>query len=177
MIRTRSATLALALLTTLAASAQPAQPTLASVLDAQLTGIEKQFVSAADAMPEDQYSFAPHTGDFAGVRTFALEITPGVTVAGAANGPDTLRTKAQILACLKASFALDHKALASLTAENALTPLPNSPVPSMNTRLALATFGLEHARDHYGQMVEYLRQNGIVPPASQGQPPANPPHK
>ena len=198
MTRTRAATAALALLlTALAASSQetPA-PTVASVMDAQLTGVEKQFVSAAEAMPEDKYSYLPQTGDFAGVRTFALEIThvatanfvfssailgqdppPGVTVAGAANGPDTLRTKAQIVAYLKDSFALEHKAMASLTRDNALAPLPHSPVPGMNTRLALAAFSLEHACDHYGQMVEYLRMNGIVPPASQGQPPANPPRK
>ena len=36
------------------------------------------------------------------------------------------------------------------------------------TRLHLATFAVEHAFDHYGQMVEYLRMNGIVPPASRG---------
>jgi uncharacterized damage-inducible protein DinB len=34
-------------------------------------------------------------------------------------------------------------------------------------RLYLATFAVAHAYDHYGQMVEYLRMNGIVPPASQ----------
>ena len=43
--------------------------------------------------------------------------------------------------------------------------------------VALATIALAHPNDHYGQMVEYLRQNGIVPPASQGQPPANPSRK
>jgi hypothetical protein len=25
-----------------------------------------------------------------------------------------------------------------------------------------------HSFDHYGQMVEYLRMNGIIPPASRG---------
>jgi hypothetical protein len=33
-------------------------------------------------------------------------------------------------------------------------------------RLHRATFAVAHAYDHYGQMVEYLRMNGIVPPAS-----------
>jgi uncharacterized damage-inducible protein DinB len=167
-------------------------PTLASVLDGQLTFLEKQFVPAAEAMPADKYDFAPSNGNFAGVRTFALEAThvgtanfgffsimlgqdppPGVSLAGAGNGPATLRTKAQIVQYLKDSFALGHKALATVTAENALSPIPHSPVASMNNRLALATFILQHDADHYGQMVEYLRLNGIVPPASQGQPPAN----
>ncbi|MGA8528405.1 MAG: DinB family protein [Acidobacteriaceae bacterium] len=185
---------------TLAAPAVSAQtpatpsPTLAAVLDAQLTAVEKQFVSAAEAMPADKYDFAPSGGNFAGVRTFALEVShvatanfgfysiilgqdppPGVSLAGAGNGPDNLRTKAQILQYLKDSFALGHKALATITTQNLLSPVPHPPIPSMNTRLALATFVLWHANDHYGQMVEYLRMNGIVPPASQGQPPANPP--
>ncbi len=41
-----------------------------------------------------------------------------------------------------------------------------APEGSKSTRLRLAIFGVEHAYDHYGQMVEYLRMNGIVPPAS-----------
>jgi hypothetical protein len=80
---------------------------------------------------------------------------------------------------LKDSFTLGHKAMAALNDSNALAPLdkPPIPIPSLNTRLALAIFSLSHAPDHYGQMVEYLRMNGIVPPASVGQPRANPPAK
>jgi hypothetical protein len=73
-----------------------------------------------------------------------------------------LKTKAEILAFLKESFALGHRAAATLTVENMLQPPPGSKL----TRLHLATFGVEHAFDHYGQMVEYLRMNGIVPPAT-----------
>jgi len=51
-----------------------------------------------------------------------------------------------------------------LTTENML----QNPERSKSTRLRLATFGVAHAYDHYGQMVEYLRTNGIVPPASRG---------
>lgn len=58
--------------------------------------------------------------------------------------------------------------------ENLTVSLPNPPIGSMNTRLALVTFSIGHAWDHHGQLAEYLRMNGIVPPASKGQPPANP---
>jgi uncharacterized damage-inducible protein DinB len=78
------------------------------------------------------------------------------------NGPEDVKTKAQILAFLKDSFALGHRAAATLTTENML----QTPEHSKSTRLHLATFGVAHAFDHYGQMVEYLRMNGIVPPAS-----------
>jgi hypothetical protein len=56
-----------------------------------------------------------------------------------------------------------------------VVPLKNPQISFMNTRLALATFSVAHGWDHYGQMAEYLRMNGIVPPGSVGQPPANPP--
>jgi hypothetical protein len=41
-----------------------------------------------------------------------------------------------------------------------------SPEPGFATRATLAGFLISHANDHYGQMVEYLRMNGLVPPAS-----------
>jgi uncharacterized damage-inducible protein DinB len=178
------------------APAKPAsRPTMASMMEAQLGMVEPQFVAAAEAMPDDKYSFAPAGADFSGVRTFALEVRHvatadyiiysailgqdppvGVTVAGAGNGPENLQTKEQIVQYLKDSFTLGHKAMAALNNGNALAPLDKLPIasPSLNTRLALAIFSLSHASDHYGQMVEYLRMNGIVPPASVGQPPANP---
>jgi uncharacterized damage-inducible protein DinB len=171
---------------------------MSSMTQAQLGMIERQFVAAAEAMPDDKYSFAPAGAEFSGVRTFALEVRhvatanfviysailgqdppSGVTVDGAANGPENLQTKQQILQYLTESFALGHKAMATLNNGNALAPLDKLPIaiPSLNTRLALAIFSFSHASDHYGQMVEYLRMNGVVPPASVGQPPANPPAK
>lgn len=168
-------------------------PTIASVMDTQLRLVESQVVPAAEAMPEDKYSFVPTHGEFKEVRTFALEVKhvaaanfafysvilgqdppPGANLIGTTNGPDEVKTKEQIVNYLKDSFALGHKAIATLTAQNAVTPLVNPPIPFMNTRLAMASFSCSHAWDHYGQMVEYLRMNGIVPPTSQGQPPANP---
>ena len=79
------------------------------------------------------------------------------------NGPENVKTKADIIKFLKDSFALGHRGAATLTAQNML----ELPGHSKSTRLRLATFAMEHAFDHYGQMVEYLRMNGIVPPASQ----------
>ena len=195
-------TLLTACLAALAQQSVPAEPasapTMASTMEAQLGMVERQLVAVAEAMPADKYSFAPAGRDFSGVRTFGLEVRhvatanfviysgilgqdppPGVTVSGAANGPENLQTKEQIVQYLKDSFALGHKAMAMLTSANAIAPLDKLPIaiPSLNTRLAVAIFSFSHASNHYGQMVEYLRLNGIVPPASVGQPPANPPAK
>ena len=167
---------------------QPQQPppTIASTVDRQITTIEKQIVDAAEAMPEDKFNFSPESlnipaSNYKGVRTFALEVKhvaasnyalwspltgdkfPQDFMGG--NGPENVKTKADILKFLKDSFALGHKAAAALTTENMLQP----PERSKSPRLYLATFAVSHAFDHYGQMVEYLRMNGIVPPASRVQ--------
>jgi len=165
--------------------ARQASPTVASVMDRDISAIEKQVVDAAEAMPEDKFNFSPESlnipgADYKGVRTFAVQVkhiaasnyfiwspitgdkVPENIKDG--NGPAELKSKADIIKFLKESFALGHKAAATLTAENML----QNPGNSKSTRLRLATFGVAHAYDHYGQMVEYLRMNGIVPPASRG---------
>jgi uncharacterized damage-inducible protein DinB len=164
-------------------SQQPSAPTIASALDREISGVEKQIVDVAEAMPEDKYNFSPETlnipgADYKGVRTFAVQVkhvaasnyfiwsplTGDKLPEGLkdGNGPENLNAKADIIKFLKDSFALGHKAAATLTTENIL----QNPGHSKSTRLRLATFGVAHAFDHYGQMVEYLRMNGIVPPAS-----------
>jgi DinB family protein len=168
--------------------AQPSQqpsPTIASVVDREVSAIEKQVVEVAEAMPEDKFNFSPENlnipgGEYKGVRTFAVQVkhvassnyfiwspltgdkVPENIKDG--NGPAELKSKADIIKFLKDSFALGHKAAVTLTTENMLQSAGNS----KSTRLHLATFGVAHAYDHYGQMVEYLRMNGIVPPASRG---------
>ncbi len=168
---------------TTSATQPAAAQTVASVVDSEISNIEKQVVEAAEAMPEDKFNFSPESlniagSDFKGVRTFAVQVKHIATsnyfiwwrITGDklpegmtdGNGPANLKTKAEIIKFLKDSYALGHKAAASLTNENML----RTPDGSKSTRLRLAVFGVEHAYDHYGQMVEYLRMNGIVPPAS-----------
>jgi uncharacterized damage-inducible protein DinB len=167
--------------------AQPEQPgpTIASTLDGEIGNIEKQVVDAADAMPEDKFNFSPESlripgTNYNGVRTFAGQVkhvaasnyfiwshlTGDKLPEGLkdGNGPENLKTKADIIKFLKNSFALGHKAAATFTTQNMLQTAEGS----KSTRLHLATFGVAHAFNHYGQMVEYLRMNGIVPPASRG---------
>jgi uncharacterized damage-inducible protein DinB len=163
-------------------SPQPA-PTLTSTLDREISNVEKLIVEAAEAMPEDKFNFSPESlnipgADYKGVRTFALQVKHIATAnyfiwspltgdklpegLKGGNGPENLKTKAEIIQFLKDSFALGHKAAATLTPDN----MPQIPANSKSPRLRLATFAVAHAYDHYGQMVEYLRMNGITPPAS-----------
>ncbi|HEV3076612.1 MAG TPA: DinB family protein [Thermoanaerobaculia bacterium] len=144
---------------------------------------EMLLVGAADAMPADKYSFAPTDGEFAGVRTFAQQVKhaaatnyilgaailgePPPPDAGDELGPETVRTKPEIMKYLAGSFVYLRKAAAAIDAHNAIVKgSPISPLGGKTTRLGLAIETLAHAMDHYGQMVEYLRMNGVVPPAS-----------
>jgi uncharacterized damage-inducible protein DinB len=174
-----------------AAPAPKAPPTVSSAIDQQVSIIEREFVGAAEAMPEDKYNFAPNSlniqgSEFNGVRTFAEQVkhvaatnyllwgpitgdkSPLPADSKNENGPESLKTKAEIIQYLKDSFALGHKAAKSLTAENAAAMLPSPFGQGQTTKLFLATFTVAHCFDHYGQMVEYLRMNGIIPPASRG---------
>ena len=145
---------------------------------------EKVIVSAADAMPADKYGFAPTDGEFKGVRSFGqmvkhLSATNYILAAAALGeeppadagdelGPEAVRTKAEILNYLKGSLAHLDKAIEAIGQKTA--PVKSSPISPLKsaeaTRLALVVESLVHAFDHYGQMVEYLRMNGVVPPAS-----------
>ena len=142
--------------------------------------MEKEFVDAVEAMPEDKFNFAPPeaAGDFKGVRSFAGQVKhvtgssyyffggPDMTqdqVKAKEQAVDTLTTKAEIVQALKDSFVNAHALVDSITPENAFVTMPNG-----STRAGLASFGLAHMMDHYGQLVVYLRMNGIVPPASRG---------
>jgi uncharacterized damage-inducible protein DinB len=168
----------------LAQGAKPAEhPTATQVLDHYVSGTEHEFVSAAEAMPEDKYSFAPTNGEFKGVRNFGEEVKHVATtnyILGAAilgekppveagkqeNGPDSIKTKAEILKYLNDSYAYLHKALATVNQENLVEPIKSPWGDGTTTRFAIALIAAGHPWDHYGQMVEYLRMNGIIPPAS-----------
>ncbi len=157
-------------------------PTVGQVLDRQLANLEREFVPAAEALAEDKFAFAPTNGEFKGVKTFAQQVGH----IGAANymfaagilgekapvdlsgddGPATLKTKADYVKFLKDSFAYTHKAFASITDANATASIPSPWGQGKATRLGLASLTVGHGFDHYGQMVVYLRMNGIIPPAS-----------
>jgi len=163
---------------------QQSAPTIASVVDRDISAVERQVIDVAEAMPEEKLNFSPETlnipgSDYKGVRSFAVEVKhvaasswfiwspltgeklpEGLRDDG--NGPANIKTKAEIIKFLKDSFALGHRAAATLTTENML----QAPGNSKSTRLRLAEFGVSHAYNHYGQMIEYLRMNGIIPPAS-----------
>ncbi len=159
-------------------SAKPA--TESSTVLATWSMIEKEFISAADAMPEDKYSFAPSAGEFKGARTFAQQVGH-VACANFAffkefegtkpdedcryNGKEPKKNKAELMKYLRDSFQFADQAIAKLNDQNSLDKVEGN-YGGPSTKLGITVLAVWHASDHYGQIVEYLRVNGIVPPAS-----------
>ena len=160
--------------------------TPAEAMDSALSLIEGEMMGAAKAMPADKYSFAPSASifvpsqntEFKTVRTFGQQVAHVaqanyfffMTLSGLKPDVDvraigSLTGKDDAVAALAGSFAFGHKAIATLTAANAFEVV-KIPEPGIQTRSTLAGFAISHANDHYGQMIEYLRMNGLVPPAS-----------
>lgn len=157
-------------------------------MDTLLTLYEGEIMGAVNAMPADKFSFAPSATIFVpsqkadylspdnkGVRTFGAMVAHIAqanyyffsTLGGAKPDVDmkamgSLTSKEDTVKALAGSFAYAHKQLATLTAANAWASVKDD-----STKTSMAAFGIAHMCDHYGQLVEYLRMNGIVPPASQ----------
>lgn len=154
-------------------------------IDAEVTSQEKLFVGLVEAMPEEKFDFSPEKlelkgSEFQGVRTFAAQARhvaadnfaiwapiagepepPGLN---APNGPPQMTSRAEILKFLKGSYAFAHRAAAKLTSENVLGNVAFR--GRKVTRISLVVLALTHVSDHYGQMAEYVRMCGVVPPAS-----------
>ena len=154
----------------------------AKTFDASLTNFETEMVGLAKAMPAEKYDFVPTAEffkdgagtDFKTVKGFSGTVKhvtqanyyfagtlsgmkPTVDVKAISN----LKSKDEIVAARVASFEFSHKAYATLTAQNAFETIKDD-----DTRASLAAGLIAHGFDHYGQLVEYLRMNGIIPPAS-----------
>ena len=156
----------------------------AKAVDEMLTAFETEVTGVAKAMPADKYSFVPSAAAFTdksakfdGVRTFASEVTHiasanyyfFMTVSGMKPDVDMkslgkLTSKEDCLKALADSFTFAHKAVMTITPANAFESIKGA--DGLHTRVEVASFASAHGYDHYGQMVEYLRMNGVLPPGS-----------
>jgi uncharacterized damage-inducible protein DinB len=163
--------------------AQQGQPphTIAASVANSLDWAASEFYSVANAMPESKYDFVPSGGNFADVRSFAEQvkhvacanfgffneiegkIPPEHCEKG---GPSPAKTKTELLKYLKDSFDYGNKVLQTINAQNAIDRV-DGPYAGPNSKLGLAVAAVWHITDHYGQLVIYLRLNGIVPPPTQ----------
>lgn len=174
----------LPLLSRFTAAQKPGAPaTIAAVFDMHMQWMEQSFIPAAEAMPGDKFFWAPTSGEFKQVRTFAEQLLHvgevNFLLAAAILGEkppagSDLKTmtaqnrnsRSAILKYLKNSFSYTHQALASISEQNARIAIQHPILDLVTTRMGLGIVSIAHPFNHYGQIVEYLRMNNIVPPAS-----------
>jgi DinB family protein len=153
-------------------------PSLTAGIVQQYNGVKTNLLAAADAMPEDGYSFIPANGerDFGGWVGHVAQAQLGTCSRLAGQTPDqptitllqgvaggTKASKADLVAALKKSFDVCDAAYNGLTDANAGDPVPGR---GNNSRIAALAGNTAHDNECYGSMAVYLRLKGIVPPST-----------
>jgi hypothetical protein len=164
-----------------AAKSDDIPKSIAESVSGTLQFTEGNFLALAEAMPEDKYSYIPTTGKFDDARSFGEQVKHVACAQFAffnefegkkppddceKGGHDPAKTKAELIKYLRDSFDYSNGVLATLTANNALDRVEGR-YAGPSTKLGISVVAVWHITDHYGQLVEYLRLNGIVPPFTQ----------
>lgn len=155
--------------------------TIANSVAESLKFVEGSLLGVAEAMPEDKYGYIPTAGKFDDARSFGEQVKHVACAQFAffnefegkqppndceRGGHDPAKTKAELIKYLRDSFDYSNRVIATLTAENAVDRIEGR-YAGPNTKLGISVVSVWHVTDHYGQLVEYLRMNGIVPPMTQ----------
>jgi uncharacterized damage-inducible protein DinB len=150
-----------------------AQSSVAEQLREQWTSSRRQMVRIAEAMPADKYSYQPTPevrsfgeilAHVAGEGLMEMEAVGGVAQPGSPERFSSLRGRAEILRALSEYFDYGATVLARMTDQQALELVSLRSSQSPRWLIVMQTIG--HNKEHYGNLVTYLRLNGIVPPAS-----------
>lgn len=159
------------------AFAQGTSPSLVKELVAGWQRAATDIIDVAEAMPEEKYAYKPT----AELSTFREQL---VHVAGAtqrfidtakgtkieAGQPHKAMTKAEVIALLKQTLQTGQEMLGSLTDAQLLEQVKFPFGNRMVTRFTFWQGPLYQVRNHHGQLVVYLRLNGIVPPTTARRP-------
>jgi len=137
-------------------------------------GQKATLVKIAQEMPENKYSFKPTPAqrDFGGHVMHIAQINMMVlaTLKGAAAAPAVnmnAKSKADTIKAMSDSFDYGTALLNEQTDQTMAGTVQGPPWMGPSTRARIIAFLIGHTQDTYGQMVVYLRLNGLVPPASQ----------
>ena len=148
--------------------------TLACDVQGDWEGARQLILGVAEAMPEDKYGYKPTPAQ----RSFAEQLMHIAQADGMMQGflggktkPPTLNTKAtakaDVIATLRQSFDYGAAVLKEFSDAQFVERVKTPPfMGGSASRVRIAYFNLEHTQDIYGQLVVYLRLNGITPPAS-----------
>ena len=138
------------------------------------TGQKSMLVKIAEAMPENKFSFraTPPQRDFGGHVMHIAQINMMVLKTLGSNAPaavlnDKATSKADLIKAMSDSFDYGTAILNEQTDQTMAGTVQGPPWMGPSTRARIYAFLIGHTQDTYGQMVVYLRLNGLVPPASQ----------
>lgn len=134
---------------------------------------KQDILRSADKMPEAKYSFKPTDS----VRTYGqilAHVADGqYEFCGAAAGNHDMKgveqkakTKADIVAALKTAFAYCDAIYDKMTDAQAEQMIPAFGGAKIS-RLSMLDFNVAHTMEHYGNLVTYMRIEGLVPPSSE----------
>jgi uncharacterized damage-inducible protein DinB len=172
-ITTAVLALALTLPATGGLNAQQASPITASVKSAHDT-VRGYITRSAEQFPDDKYGFQATKE----VRTFGAILghiaNANYMICGAATGEKgpgvdiekTATTKAQLQKALAESFAFCDKAFEAMTDARGAEMVKF--FGGEQARLGVLAFNNAHNFEHYGNLVTYMRLNGMVPPSTAG---------
>jgi uncharacterized damage-inducible protein DinB len=168
---------ALALLSaTVAPLSAQAAPANASVSKVQWMSetMANYILKSAEQMPEEKYSYRPTpevrtfgeiVGHVAGAQNMICAVALGERPPAEDAVEQSATTKAALIEALKASIAYCGKAYAQSDADS---QQPAELFGMKTTRFGALVLNATHNGEHYGNLVTYLRINGMVPPSSQG---------
>lgn len=151
----------------------PAQSSIAEQLREQWTSSRRQLVRVAEAMPADKFNYqaTPEVRSFGEILAHVadeglmeMEAVAGAAQPGSPERFGSLRGRAEILRALSEYFDYGSMVLAGMTDQQALESVTIRGRQSPRWLIVMQTIG--HNKEHYGNLVTYLRLNGIVPPAS-----------
>lgn len=158
-----------------AAQSATANPQLASA-KAFFEIVKGNILKSAAKMPEEKYSFKPSKD----VRSYGELIAHiadsqyficGTAKEDKGQNPGIEKslphTKAELVKALQDAFAYCDATYAGLSDAASVDMVPFFGQP--RTKLSMLSFNTAHSFEHYGNVVTYLRMNGIVPPSSEPQ--------
>jgi uncharacterized damage-inducible protein DinB len=155
-----------------AAAAQPlaAQNAMADELRRQWAASRRQMVGIAEAMPADKFAFRPTAevrsfgeiiNHVAGEGRMEMEVVAGAQ-AGDPDRYESLKDRAEIVRALSEFFDYGTSVLANMTDQQVLESVTLR--ERQSPRWAVVVGAIGHNKEHYGNLVTYLRLNGITPP-------------
>jgi len=180
MRRITYACLLICAMTVVAAAPARAQSPPSTVVKEMLVVWQRavtEILDVAEAMPEAKYDYkpTPEVATFrdqlvhlAGIAERFADTATGTKSAAHDHGKSM--TKAEVIALVKSKFQTAEGMLAATSDAQLLEQVKFPFGDRMVSRFVFWTSPVLQVRNHHGQLVVYLRMNGIVPPTTARRP-------